>query len=116
MANHAHFMMIGLLAGGCVDDVHADGTAASVESRRLPGTGGVMPPPADPEQAIRSEYAAAEQKDTADAYALFAARHPGHRLAQEAARRAAARTPKASHDSHSAPCPGGDRRNCDEPF
>ncbi|MDO7834116.1 hypothetical protein Q4610_03570 [Sphingobium sp. HBC34] len=53
-----------------------------------PGTGGIMAAPGDAEAAIRAEFAAMEQRGTADAYRLFAARHPGHPLARTAVLRA----------------------------
>lgn len=55
-----------------------------------PGTGGIMAAPGDAEAAIRSEFRSAEMIGTAAAYALFVQRHEGHKLAKEAARRAAA--------------------------
>lgn len=45
-------------------------------------------PARDGDIAIVEEFQAAEQVGTADAYRLFAARHPAHRLAQEAESRA----------------------------
>lgn len=55
-----------------------------------PGTGGIMIPPGDADQAIRSEFRFVEQKGRRDSYAIFAERHPDHPLAKEAARRAKA--------------------------
>lgn len=113
MTNPAHVLILSLLANGCVSDTQADEPAPPTETRRLPGTGGIMAPPADPEDAIRSEFAAIERKGTAQAYTLFAQRHPGHRLADEASRRAAALGAKSPHKGDSIPCPDADRRNCD---
>lgn len=112
MTNPAHVMVLGLLASGCVTDTPADASPSPTETRRLPGTGGIMAPPSDPEAAIRSEFAAIERKGTAQAYALFARRHPGHALAEEARRRAAALDGQAPRHGDPAPCPGGDPRNC----
>lgn len=47
-------------------------------------------PARDPEVAVREEYEAARQADTAEAYRLFARRHPEHPLAADALRRAEA--------------------------
>ena len=47
-------------------------------------------PSADPETAVREEFALAERRGTAEAYRLFAVRHPDHALAAEARRRAEA--------------------------
>lgn len=47
-------------------------------------------PARDPEIAVREEFALAESRGTAEAYRLFAARHPDHALAAEARRRAEA--------------------------
>lgn len=55
-----------------------------------PGFAGVMPRPIDPEAAIRSEFAAVAEHGTAEAFRVFAARHPDHPLAREALRRARA--------------------------
>lgn len=112
MANPAHVMLLGLLASGCVNDTHADASAPPAEARRLPGTGGIMAPPSDPDAAIRSEFAAIERKGTAQAYALFAQRHPDHALADEARRRAAALDARIPRNATPSSCPGGDPRNC----
>ncbi|WP_311268945.1 hypothetical protein [Sphingobium sp. WCS2017Hpa-17] len=112
MTNPAHVMVLGLLASGCVTDTSADASAPPAETRRLPGTGGIMAPPSDPEAAIRSEFAAIERKGTAQAYALFAHRHPDHALADEARRRAATLDAKAPRTANPTPCPEDDPRNC----
>lgn len=87
-------MVLGLLAATCVNETPAAavGPASSnVERREMPADfAGVMPPPAPPGQAIRSEFAQAEAKGTVEAYVLFARRHPGDPLAREAERRARA--------------------------
>lgn len=63
---------------------------------RPPGedrSGGHSPdhtPARDPEIAVREEFALAERRGDAEAYRLFAARHPEHALAAEARRRAEA--------------------------
>lgn len=53
-----------------------------------PPADGMMRPPSSPDDAIRSEFRAAEKCGTRQAYRLFAQRHPDHPLAQEALRRA----------------------------
>ncbi|WP_088182257.1 hypothetical protein [Sphingobium sp. Z007] len=98
-----------------MNDAPADGAPPLAERRRLPGTGGIMAPPSDSEAAIRSEFAAVEQKDSASAYDIFAQRHPAHSLAAEARRRAAAMDAKAPRRTDPAPCPGADMRNCKPP-
>lgn len=45
-------------------------------------------PARDGDIAVMEEFRAAEQAGTAAAYRLFAARHPAHRLTQEAEARA----------------------------
>lgn len=113
MTNPAHVMLFGLLAGGCVNDTRADESPPPSETHRLPGTGGIMAPPSDPDAAIRSEFAAIERRGTAQAYALFAQRHPDHALADEARRRAAALQAKTPYPANATSCPGGDSRNCE---
>lgn len=87
-------VVLGLLAAACANELPV---AASGQPARSQGTGemppgfaGVMPPPGDAEAAIRSEFAHIEAQGTAAGYRLFAQRHPGHPLAKEAVRRAAA--------------------------
>jgi hypothetical protein len=48
-----------------------------------------MPTPGDAEQAVRAQFAEAEQRNDVTAYRLFAARNPDHPLAREAERRVA---------------------------
>ena len=43
-----------------------------------------LPPPRDPELAVREEYELALKCGTVEAFQLFAVRHPEHRLATEA--------------------------------
>ncbi len=87
-------VVLGLLAAACANEapVAASGQPArGAAKKEMPaGFAGVMAPPGDAEEAIRSEFAHIEAQGTAAAYTLFAERHPGHSLAQEAARRAAA--------------------------
>ena len=45
-----------------------------------------LPPPRDPEIAVREELEAARHAGTVAAYDLFIARHPEHRLAEVARR------------------------------
>lgn len=113
MTNHAHVLLIGLLTNACVNDPPEEGTPVPIEQRRLPGTGGIMAPPSDPEEAIRSEFATVERKGTAQAYTIFAQRHPAHPLAQEAMRRAVALDAKSPPRTDPAPCPNADPHNCD---
>ncbi|MBA4091613.1 MAG: hypothetical protein C0494_13630 [Sphingobium sp.] len=115
MTNPAFLICLGLLAGGGMDDAPADGTPPPTKVRSLPGTGGIMTPPPDPEAAIRSEFTAVEQKDSASAYDMFAQRHPGHPLAREAKRRAATLNAKAPRLLDPTPCLNGASRKCDPP-
>lgn len=89
-------VMLSLLAAACVNEapIAASGQPPSGgAAREMPADfAGVMPRPGDPEEAIRSEFAHIEAKGTAEAYSLFAQRHPGHPLAKEATRRASAMT------------------------
>lgn len=82
------------MAAGCAqaDERRASDTrvpALPSGTKAPPGTGGIMLPPGDAEVAVRSEFAGIEHKGTAEAYTLFAERHPDHPLGREAARRAA---------------------------
>lgn len=57
----------------------------------LPGVGSstsVMPPPPDPDAAIRSEFKMIEKKGTKEDYERFIRRHPLHPLARIAKQRA----------------------------
>lgn len=60
----------------------------------LPGTGGVMIQPVDPDYAVCSEFREIERRGTAEAYRLFIARHPDHPLAGTALRRLKALHPE----------------------
>ncbi|EQB31597.1 hypothetical protein [Sphingobium ummariense] len=92
MGGRESFLFSVLLLVACAQKApSAAGDAAVSPNRDAPAEmAGVMAPPGDPEEAIRSEFAHVERRGTAEAYALFAERHPGHPLAKEAARRAAA--------------------------
>lgn len=84
----------GNMTAGCAQGDErgaADTRVPSIPSgmKAPPGTGGIMPAPGDAEAAVRSEFAGIERMGTAEAYALFAERHPDHPLGHEAARRAA---------------------------
>jgi hypothetical protein len=48
---------------------------------------GSLPPPRDPELAVREEYELALAQGTLEALELFAVRHAGHELAAEALRK-----------------------------
>jgi hypothetical protein len=48
------------------------------------GTGGIMARPSDPEKAVQAEYENLKSKGTREALELFIARHPDHRLADQA--------------------------------
>lgn len=88
-------MLCGVIAAGCA---YADNRRTAdprlpvlpAGTKAPPGTGGIMLPPGDAEVAVRSEFAGMEKTGTAEAYALFAERHPDHPLGREAARKAAA--------------------------
>jgi hypothetical protein len=45
-----------------------------------------LPRPRDPDAAVRAELEAARRAGTAEAYDLFLARHPDHKLAEVARR------------------------------
>lgn len=94
MPHRKSSVMLGLMAAACANEAPV---AATGEPPRSPtkgempaGFAGVMAPPGDAEEAIRSEFAHIEAQGTAEGYAVFAQRHPGHPLAKEAARRASA--------------------------
>lgn len=99
MSSRASLLLASLSLAACAGESRSadragDGASATAVPSLPPsagapvGTGGIMAPPGDAEEAIRSEFATVEQRGTADAYAIFAERHPGHPLAREAARRA----------------------------
>ncbi len=53
------------------------------------GTGGIMTPAPDGEEAVRREYEGVVREGTDEAYRLFIRRHPDHPLADEARARLA---------------------------
>ena len=71
-----------LLAAAVAAMATVTGGNAVASSTTKPGTGGIMPPPADPESVVQKEFDLFLARDTIEGYELFIARHPDHPLAE----------------------------------
>lgn len=65
-------------------------SGATAMKKQRPGHTTVMPPPRDPDIAVREELDAARRAGTVEAYDLFLSRHGNHALAEVARRERAA--------------------------